>query len=57
MESERRDRARQGDPLTRGGVVPGSTYYYQTYYRNPNAAWCPSATFNISNGLAIAWPQ
>jgi hypothetical protein len=38
-----------------GSVNHGATYAYQTYYRNPNAAWCPPATFNVSNGVRIVW--
>jgi hypothetical protein len=40
---------------TLGSTTPGSTYAYQTYYRNPNPAWCPPATFNVSNGVRITW--
>ncbi|MFO1009128.1 MAG: M6 family metalloprotease domain-containing protein [Planctomycetota bacterium] len=41
----------------RGGVAPGSasTRYYQTYYRNAAALFCPPATFNVSNGLVVVW--
>ena len=41
----------------RGGVVNGSgvTRYYQTYYRNASAAFCPPATFNITNGWRVVW--
>ncbi|MBK7874685.1 MAG: hypothetical protein IPJ77_02870 [Planctomycetes bacterium] len=41
----------------RGGVVPGSasTRFYQTYYRNAAAAFCPPATYNITNGLVVVW--
>jgi hypothetical protein len=41
----------------RGGVVPGIgvVRYYQTYYRNAAAAFCPPATFNVTNGLQITW--
>ena len=48
-----------GNPLisVRGGVVPGSadTRYYQTYYRNAAALFCPPATFNITNGIVVVW--
>ncbi|MBK7874439.1 MAG: proprotein convertase P-domain-containing protein [Planctomycetes bacterium] len=48
-----------GDPLlsVRGATPVGSglTGYYQTYYRNAVAAFCPPATFNISNGIRITW--
>ena len=41
----------------RGGVVPGSgaTRYYQTYYRNSAALFCPPETFNVTNGRVIVW--
>ncbi|MBK7876381.1 MAG: hypothetical protein IPJ77_11605 [Planctomycetes bacterium] len=41
----------------RGGVVPqsGVTRYYQTYYRNSAAAFCPPETFNVTNGFRILW--
>jgi plastocyanin len=42
-----------GDP-----IAPGSTRWYQTYYRDANLAFCPTPTgssFNITNGLAIVW--
>ncbi len=39
-------------------IQTGSTRYYQIYYRDPSATFCPSpsgSTFNISNAIAIAW--
>ena len=42
-----------GDP-----IAPGSTRYYQVYYRDPNQGFCPAPagdTFNVGNGLAIVW--
>ncbi len=41
----------------RSGVVPcsGVVRYYQEYYRNAAAAFCPPATFNITNGLIVNW--
>jgi hypothetical protein len=41
----------------RGGVVPGSgaTRFYQTYYRNAAALFCPPETFNVTNGWRITW--
>ncbi|MFO1008829.1 MAG: proprotein convertase P-domain-containing protein [Planctomycetota bacterium] len=48
-----------GDPAlsVRGGVTPGSgaTRYYQVYYRNASALFCPPETFNVSNGWMIVW--
>jgi hypothetical protein len=42
---------------TRGQVVPGSGVlrYYQTFYRNAAAAFCPPETFNVTNGFRITW--
>jgi len=41
----------------RGGVTVGSgvTRYYQTYYRNAAAAFCPPETFNVTNGRIVVW--
>jgi hypothetical protein len=39
-----------GDP-----IPSGATRYYQTYYRDPSASFCPSATFNASNGVIVHW--
>jgi hypothetical protein len=41
----------------RGGVVPGSgaLRYYQTYYRNSSASYCPPETFNVTNGWKLTW--
>ncbi len=41
----------------RGGVVPGSgvVRFYQTYYRNAAAAFCPPDTFNVTSGWRITW--
>lgn len=48
-----------GDPSvsSRGQVAPGSgaQRYYQTYYRNPASAFCPPATFNVTNGVVVMW--
>lgn len=48
-----------GDPSisVRGLVTPGSgvTRHYQAYYRNASAAFCPPATFNVTNGVTIVW--
>ena len=38
------------------GVNPaGGTYYYQCFYRNTAPAFCPPATSNRTNGVAITW--
>jgi hypothetical protein len=40
-----------GDP-----IAPGSTRWYQVYYRDPDLGFCPSGdSYNVSNGLAITW--
>jgi Tol biopolymer transport system component len=39
-------------------IQPGFTRYYQVYYRDANAAFCPSptgSTFNVSNGMTVVW--
>jgi YVTN family beta-propeller protein len=42
-----------GDP-----IAPGTSRYYQTYYRDPNPTFCPDPpgnTWNVTNGISIAW--
>jgi hypothetical protein len=42
-----------GDP-----ILPGSTRYYQSYYRDANPTFCTApagGTFNVSNAIAITW--
>jgi hypothetical protein len=39
-------------------ILPGSMRYYQTYYRDPNLAFCPSPagnTWNVTNAIAVQW--
>jgi probable HAF family extracellular repeat protein len=39
-------------------ILPGSTRYYQVYYRDPDASFCSEpqgSTFNVSNALSIQW--
>jgi hypothetical protein len=36
-------------------IVPGDTRYYQVYYRDPNATFCPPQTFNVTNAVRIGW--
>jgi hypothetical protein len=46
-----------GDPSisVRGGLSPtGGTRYYQAWYRNP-VGFCTPGTFNLTNGIRIAW--
>jgi len=39
----------------RGAILaPGATRYYQVNYRNA-PVFCTSATFNLTNGVAISW--
>jgi hypothetical protein len=38
-----------GDP-----ILPGSTRYYHTYYRDSNLVFCP-AGFNATNGQLVNW--
>lgn len=42
---------------TVGGTPAGSglTAFYQVFYRNADPAFCPSATFNMTNGVRIVW--
>ena len=43
--------------MARGLVTTGSgaVRYYQTFYRNAAAAFCPPGTFNVSSGYVIIW--
>jgi Tol biopolymer transport system component len=34
---------------------PGTSRWYQVYYRDPNPAFCPGATFNVTNGVCVLW--
>jgi hypothetical protein len=45
-----------GDPpvSVRGGVAAPGVRAYQIWYRNA-AAFCTSATYNMSNGLSVTW--
>ncbi len=45
-----------GDPSisVRGVVTAPGARYYQVWYRNA-AAFCTSATFNLTNGVAVSW--
>jgi Tol biopolymer transport system component len=39
-------------------IVAGTTRYYQTYYRDPQLAFCanpPGNSWNVSSGLSIVW--
>lgn len=39
----------------RGGVLPGQTRFYQSWYRNASTTFCTPSTFNYTNGVAVAW--
>jgi plastocyanin len=39
-----------GDP-----IAPGSTRYYQVYYRDPDLSFCPGQAFNVSSALQVTW--
>jgi hypothetical protein len=39
-------------------IAPGATRYYQTYYRDPNLAYCPAPqgdSWNVTNGVVVSW--
>jgi hypothetical protein len=39
-------------------ILPGSTRYYQTYYRDSNLAFCAAPvgnSWNVTNGVKITW--
>jgi hypothetical protein len=39
-------------------IAPGTTRYYQTYYRDPKPTFCPApvgGTWNVTNGVKITW--
>lgn len=38
----------------RGLVAPG-TYHYQLWYRDADANYCTSSTFNLTNGVSVTW--
>ncbi len=40
-------------------IAPNSDRFYQTYYRDPSATFCPApqgSTYNITNGVIVHWP-
>ena len=39
------------------GTAPGSgvTHWYQVFYRNAAAGFCPPATANVTNGIVVTW--
>ena len=37
-------------------IIGGSLRHYQTYYRDPNAGYCPGGgTYNITNAITVHW--
>jgi hypothetical protein len=44
-------------PISVRGALPpsGGTRYYQAFYRNAVGAYCPPATSNRTNGVAVVW--
>jgi subtilase family serine protease len=36
-------------------ILPGTSRYYQVYYRDPNLSFCTGLGFNVSNGMRIDW--
>lgn len=36
-------------------IPPGGTRFYQVYYRDPIASFCPGATFNVTSGVRVGW--
>ncbi len=39
----------------KGNVVAGNIRTYQCWYRNADVAFCPPATFNLTNGVTTTW--
>jgi hypothetical protein len=37
-----------------GNITTPATVHYQVWYRNA-AAFCSASTFNLTNGLSVAW--
>jgi probable HAF family extracellular repeat protein len=46
-----------GDPhiSVKGMCAAGQTKYYQVWYRDPSSVFCPPATYNFSNAIAVLW--
>lgn len=42
--------AQLGDP-----ILPGATRFYQVFFREPDAGFCPPGNFNSTNALRIGW--
>lgn len=38
-----------------GGASSGSTLYYQLWYRDADLSFCPTGSFNLTNGVALTW--
>jgi hypothetical protein len=39
----------------RGSNAAGNVRTYQCWYRNADVAFCPPATFNLTNGMSVTW--
>lgn len=39
----------------KGACLAGQTKYYQVWYRDPSMLFCPPATYNFSNAVAVLW--
>jgi hypothetical protein len=39
----------------RAGIVASGTFHYQAWYRNAALFCIANATFNLTNGVSIAW--
>jgi probable HAF family extracellular repeat protein len=39
----------------KGSCAAGQTKYYQVWYRDPSTFFCPPATYNFSNAIAVLW--
>ena len=44
-------------PISVRGLLPpaGGLRFYQAFYRNAAAGFCPPGTANYTNGLLVAW--
>jgi subtilase family serine protease len=36
-------------------IPPGTSRYYQVYYRDPNLTFCTGLGFNVTNGMRVVW--
>ena len=47
--------ATSGSIVTEGNVIPGQTYYYQQWYRDPGGVGPCGTGSNFTQGLTISW--